>query len=259
MLLVEPIEAFEDNYIWLLHRQGRDAAVVVDPGDEGPVLKALKAKHLRLTAILITHKHGDHTGGVKALVKRFPGIPVYGPTHEAASGVTHPLKDGEEITLPELDCELWVMDVPGHTEGHIAFVGDGLVFCGDALFSSGCGRVFTGDFEAMAASLHRLAQLPPETQVYCAHEYTMANLGFAALVEPHSATLAARRALCEQARAAGHPTLPSTIALELAANPFLRTNQPEVIAAAERWTGQPLNTPAAVFRALRTWKDQDYD
>ena len=256
---ISPIPAFDDNYIWLLQRPGYDGCVVVDPGDEEPVIERLSAEDLRLDAILVTHKHGDHVGGIRGLKAVWPEALVYGPVGEPIKTLEHRLREGDTVDLPGLGVRFDVLDVPGHTEGHIAYVGEGALFCGDTLFAGGCGRVFSGTHEQLSASLQRIAHLPGDTRVYCAHEYTLANLGFAAWVEPNSAALQARAARDQDRRAVDQPTVPSLVSDELATNPFMRTGEASVVAAAEAWAGQPLNGPAEVFRALRTWKDKDYD
>jgi hydroxyacylglutathione hydrolase len=259
MLRIEPIRAFEDNYIWLLQRDGDTRCAVVDPGDERPVIERLQQSGLELTAILITHKHGDHVGGVRELKRHWRQAVVYGPVGEPVPLRDQALQEGDEIRLEGLSANFRILDVPGHTEGHIAYLGAGALFCGDTLFGCGCGRVFSGTFEQLHAALQRFARLDPATAVYCAHEYTLANIGFAKWVEPHNAELLERAHLTDQHRSRGEPTVPSTIALELATNPFMRTAEPAVIGAAEHWAGRPLGSSAAVFRAVRTWKDQDYD
>ena len=259
MIDVSPIPAFDDNYIWLLRRPGHSACAVVDPGDEDPVLECLREEGLGLDAILITHKHGDHVGGIAGLKAEWPEAKVYGPADEPIRAIEVRLREGDRVELPSLDARFEVFDVPGHTEGHIAYYSPGLLFCGDTLFAGGCGRVFSGTFEQLSDSLIRLATLPPDTQVYCAHEYTLANLGFAAWVEPDSSALVARRQRDEALREKGRPTVPSSLGDELATNPFMRTDRANVAAAASRWAGQALADRAAVFRALRTWKDKDYD
>lgn len=259
MLAIAPIPAFDDNYIWLLRVVGSRACAVVDPGDEDPVLDRLSADGLDLVAILVTHRHGDHVGGVAALKQRYAAAVVYGPANEPVPQRDLAVRDGDVVELPALGARFAVLGVPGHTEDHVAYLGKGLLFCGDTLFAAGCGRVFGGTFEQLHASLQRLAALPPDTAVYCAHEYTEANLGFAQWVEPASAVVAERLAQVRALRRCGTPTLPSSIGLECATNPFLRVAEPSVIAAAERWAGRALADGAAVFRALRTWKDRDYD
>lgn len=256
-LSVIPVAAFRDNYIWLLSR-GRLAAVV-DPGDAAPVLAALRQRDLRLTGILLTHHHNDHCGGLEALLDADIWAPggrgpvVFGPAGESITGVTDPVAGGETVRLPGIDCTFEVLAVPGHTRGHVAYHGDGRLFCGDTLFAGGCGRIFEGTPAQMADSLARLAALPPETLVYCAHEYTEGNLHFAAVVEPDNAALRQRIAVVAQQRAAWLPTVPSRLADELATNPFLRGGEAAVCAA----VGLPAGTaPAEVFAALRAWKDR---
>lgn len=259
MLHVTPVRAFEDNYIWMLSADGSDQAVALDPGDETPVLDWLQARGKQLAAILITHHHYDHTGGVPELVEAYPGIPVYGPAKESIRGVDHPVGEGDSISLDWAGETLQVLEVAGHTAGHVAYLGAGALFCGDTLFAAGCGRVFDGSFEQLAASLDRIARLAAETRIYCAHEYTLDNLGFAAWVEPESEAVHQRIAREQAKRQAGGPTLPSSLALELETNPFLRTAVPAVKAAAERAAAQSLSGHEAVFTALRQWKDREYD
>src|SRR6056297_444072 len=254
---ISPIPAFADNYIWLV--RGDDGAVVVDPGDAGPVLERLDREGLELRSILVTHHHGDHVGGIPALLQRFPGIPVYGPAGEAIPTLTHRLGHGDRVVPAGLDTEFEVLEVPGHTAGHIAYHGDGALFCGDTLFACGCGRLFEGTAEQMAASLGRIRALPPQTRVYCAHEYTLVNIGFAKWVEPDNAHLLAREEADTAARREGRPTVPSTLELELRTNPFLRWDDPAVIAAAGRYAGHDVNGAAHVFGAVRRWKDREDD
>ncbi|WP_374365511.1 hydroxyacylglutathione hydrolase [Piscinibacter sp.] len=250
------LPAFTDNYIWMLH-DGTDA-VVVDPGDAAPVLAALDERQLALAAILVTHHHGDHVGGVDDLRPRLKGA-VYGPRSESIPAPYVPLAGGD--TVQALGLSFTVIDVPGHTAGHIAYFveagrdGAPLLFCGDTLFSGGCGRLFEGTAEQMHASLAKLAALPGETRVCCAHEYTLSNLKFARAVEPGNAALARYQAECEATRAASRPTLPSRIALERAINPFLRCAEPEVIASA-RAQGAASAAGAEIFAALRRWKNE---
>lgn len=248
-----PLPAFRDNYIWTLH-DGRHA-VVVDPGDAGPVSALLSAKGLQLSAILVTHHHPDHVGGIATLVERWP-VPVFGPAHETIPGITQRLAEGDRIRLPGLDLALKVLEVPGHTLGHIAYVGEGILFCGDTLFSAGCGRLFEGTAAQLKASLDKLAALPADTKVYCTHEYTLSNLAFARRVEPHNPARDAYLTDCEARRARQEPTLPSTIGREQAVNPFLRTAEPQIAASVEQWLGHPPADGVACFAALREWKNQ---
>jgi hydroxyacylglutathione hydrolase len=246
------LPAFDDNYIWVLRRDG--IAAVVDPGDAAPVQAHLTATGDRLAAILLTHHHGDHVGGVTGLVKGSAStIEVYGPAAENIAGVTRPLAGGECLRLPGLDLELDVLAVPGHTRGHLAYhaaaIGtSGALFCGDTLFGAGCGRLFEGTPTQMQASLARIAVLPAPTLVYCAHEYTQSNLRFAITVEPHNADIQARVADVAARRTARQATVPSTIGLECATNPFLRWDSPAVVAAAadrlRRLTRRPPSRPS---------------
>jgi hydroxyacylglutathione hydrolase len=256
MAAIIPIPAFSDNYIWLV-REGANA-VVVDPGDAAPVQDYLDRERLALTAILNTHHHGDHVGGNAALLDR-RAVPVYGPARESIPGLTHALAEGDRIDVPGIGCRLSVLDVPGHTAGHIAYTGEiggePVAFVGDTLFAGGCGRLFEGTPEQMTVSLGKLAALPGATRVYCAHEYTMANLRFAAAVEPHNPLLQARIGREQAKRDRGQPTVPSTVADERATNPFLRAAEPEVFAAAETHAGSVLADAVAVFATLREWKN----
>lgn len=245
------IPAFKDNYIWLL-RKGT-AAVVVDPGDAGPVLAVLEREGLALTAILITHHHADHQGGIAGLLARYPAA-VFGPQVESITGLSRPLRGGETIDLPELGVAFAVIAVPGHTLGHLAYYGADCLFCGDTLFGAGCGRVFEGTMAQMRASLERLAALPEGTAVYCAHEYTQANLRFALAVDPDNRRLRQRADEVAAARAMGEASVPSTLAQEKATNPFLRCGERALIASAQRRVAQA-NDPLEVFTALREWKN----
>ncbi len=245
------IPAFKDNYIWLL-RKGA-AAAVIDPGDARPVLEVLERERLTLSAILVTHHHADHQGGVGRLLAHY-SADVFGPAAESITGRTTPVRGGDMVRIPFCDIEFRVLDVPGHTLGHVAYYGAGCLFCGDTLFGAGCGRLFEGTATQMADSLARLAALPDQTAVYCAHEYTQANLRFALAVEPGNRCLRSRAEAVSLARGEGLPTIPSTIALEKASNPFLRCGEPEVVASARRRVPEAKDS-VAVFAALRAWKD----
>ena len=250
-----PVSAFADNYLWLLHDGKR--ALVVDPGDAGPVLRALQASRLQLESILVTHHHADHTGGVDAL-RKATGATVYGPATERIPAPFQPLREGDRVATLSLDFQ--VLDVPGHTAGHIAFYtpdmdNQPLLFCGDTLFSGGCGRLFEGTPAQMLASLDKLAALPRATRVCCAHEYTLANLSFALAVEPDNAALAAYAQHCRQLREQGKPTLPSSIGQEVLINPFLRTRQAAIMAAVHHFDASTTDD-TTVFAALRQWKNQ---
>ncbi|MET0089738.1 MAG: hydroxyacylglutathione hydrolase [Candidatus Thiodiazotropha sp.] len=259
MLEITPLSSFDDNYIWVLRNPGSSQVVVVDPGDETPVLEWLRETSSQLSAVLLTHHHYDHVGGVPELAEAFPGLPVFGPANEKIRGLTHPLREADRPEIPGLEADLRVLEVPGHTAGHIAYYGEGALFCGDTLFAAGCGRVFDGTFEQLSRSLLRIADFPADTQVYCAHEYTLDNLGFAQWVEPDNPDIAERLSMDRAQREAGLPTVPSRLASELQTNPFLRTRIPAVVSVAEQKAGQTLATPASVFSALRQWKDREYD
>ncbi len=253
MVKVSRVSAFKDNYIWLLHLPGDESRVLaVDPGDAAPVTRHLDDHDLTLVGILITHHHADHVGGVKTLVAEWQ-CPVWGPAREDIPCRTHALRESDAINVFGL--HFTILDVPGHTAGHIAYYGEGLLLIGDTLFAAGCGRLFEGTAELMQHSLAKLLQLPAETLVYCAHEYTLANLAFARAVEPDNEALIAREGMARTQREAGEATIPSRLGDEFETNPFLRWDQPAVIAAASRMAGQALTTPVAVFATVRSWKD----
>ena len=251
-LQVVPIPAFDDNYLWLLVR-GKHA-LVVDPGDAAPVLDYLMAHALELCAILCTHHHADHVGGIKTLLKKFP-VPVYGPAHETIPGRTQAVSQDDLVKIPKMELTFRVFDVPGHTAGHVAYYGAERLFCGDTLFACGCGRVFEGTPAMMYASIAKLTALPDATLMYCAHEYTLDNIRFARKVEPDNPDLIQRERDDRNSRAHQQPTVPSTLGLEKRTNPFMRSLVPSVIQAAEHYAGHALPEPAQVFGTVRGWKD----
>jgi hydroxyacylglutathione hydrolase len=255
MLEVSPVRAFSDNYIWLIRAPGdQDAAVVVDPGQARPVDTVLEQRGLRLRAILVTHHHLDHVGGVAELAARH-GAKVFGPARERLPCEAQTLDDGDHVHLAELGLDFLVMAIPGHTLGHIAYFGHGVLFCGDTLFSGGCGRLFEGTPDQMLDSLDRIASLPDETRIYCAHEYTLGNLRFAASVEPGNADVIGALEATRMLRERDAITLPSDLGRERRINPFLRCRVPAVRSAAEAHAGRPLPQASDVLAAVRSWKD----
>jgi hydroxyacylglutathione hydrolase len=258
-----PVPAFTDNYIWLLCDGQRRRAAVVDPGDAAPVIAALAAHGLELVAVLVTHHHADHVGGLPALREAFPAAVVHGPRNPAIGGIDRRYGQGDTLVLDGFELRFQVIEVPGHTLDHIAWFAPSIgstdprpvLFCGDTLFAGGCGRLFEGTATQMLASLGRLAALPDETMVFCAHEYTASNLRFARAVEPGNEAIAERDRRVTELRAAKRATVPSRLALERATNPFLRTAQGTVRAAAEARLGRAANDDAEVLAAIRQWKD----
>jgi hydroxyacylglutathione hydrolase len=248
------VPVLKDNYIWLIIHPSSAQCLITDPGDAAPVMAALQTHKLTPIGILLTHHHYDHTDGVAELLKHYD-VPVYGAANEIIPTVTYPLWGGETLEFFKSALQLLVLSIPGHTRGHLAYYGANAVFCGDTLFTAACGRVFEGTMAQMYDSLQQLAALPDNTQVYCGHEYTSASLVFACAVEPGNARLQQRVVETQALIAQGLPTVPSTLALEKATNPFLRCNQVNVKQAAERHCGKRLSTPEKVFTVLREWKN----
>jgi hydroxyacylglutathione hydrolase len=247
------LPAFRDNYLWLI-RHGAHA-VVVDPGDAAPVIAWLEEHDVTLDAVLVTHHHSDHVGGLAALTERW-SPKVFGPRDDRIQGLTRVVGEGDTIALPEVGLAMQVIEVPGHTRSHVAYYGGNALFCGDTLFVAGCGRLFEGTPAQMSRSLGKLAALPGTTRVYCAHEYTLSNIRFARAAEPDNPLLAELEADATAARARNEPTVPSTIARERATNPFLRCDQPGVMRSASEQAGTPLSDPVAVLAAIREWKNR---
>jgi hydroxyacylglutathione hydrolase len=250
---VVPIPAFTDNYIWCIRNQA--SATVVDPGDADPVLDYLAKENLRLAAVLATHHHADHVGGIQALVEAHPA-PVFAPFDDRIDAVTNRVADADGVELPDFEITLRVLGIPGHTRTHVAYYGANLLFCGDTLFACGCGRLFEGTPAQMHASLARLAALPDSTRVYCGHEYTLSNLRFGRAVDPDNSELRAWEREAIEQRRSNQPTLPSLLAREKRANPFLRCADSTVAASVRRETGATLASPVEVFAALREWKNR---
>ena len=251
-LQIIPIPAFEDNYIWTLIEPDKRIAACVDPGDAAPLLAYLKEEQLELCAILITHHHWDHSGGIPDLLSKFD-VPVYGP--QGVDGVSQTMQGGDKINIAALGLDLNVLDIPGHTLDHLAYYNDSMLFCGDTLFSSGCGRLFEGTPQQMHNSLSLLAALPAATLMYCGHEYTAANLKFAHTVEPNNAAVLERITEVATLREKGIASLPVKLSTELKTNPFLRCNNTDVIRAVEEHCANNLTSTVQVFTELRRWKD----
>ena len=251
MLTITAIPALEDNYIWLLQRERH--AVAVDPGEAAPVLEFLQANGLQLDAILCTHRHHDHVDGIEEL-RRVYNVPVHGRSHPKNPHITHDLREGDRLRLDVLDVEFEIIEVPGHLDDHIAFIAQRAVFCGDIMFGAGCGKNFEGTLTQLHHSLQRIAALPDDALVYCAHEYTAYNLPFALACEPNNPDIQRRAAETKRLRSANQPTVPFTIALEKATNPYLRCTNPELIRTMQA-RGLADTSELGVFTALRNWRD----
>jgi hydroxyacylglutathione hydrolase len=254
MLNILRLSAFKDNYIWLLVNTKTNSGVVVDPGDAAPVLEILRLTSIRLNAILITHHHADHCAGIPRLLEQVE-VPVYGPQHETIPHCSHPLSEGDIVNLDALDIQLNVLDIPGHTLGHIAYVVNNMLFCGDTLFTGGCGRLFEGTALQMFNSLNKLKQLPKETLVYCGHEYTLANLEFAMTIEPDNEILIQRFENVKSQVEKKEATVPSLLSLELETNPFLRTHISAVAAAVKEFATHPIKDESDILLNMRSKKD----
>ena len=257
-LQIIPISAFKDNYIWLLHNDMQ--AIVVDPGDATPVLATLNRLNLQLHSILITHHHHDHIGGVEALMQTFPSVQVYAPSQEKYHFKHMPVSEPHTIQFDDFyhhnqPLIFSIIDLPGHTLGHIAYYADGILFCGDTLFGAGCGRLFEGTPEQMYASLQKLAGLASDTLVFCTHEYTLHNIHFALTLEPNNEALIARLANTQALRMNNQPSLPSNIHLELTTNPFLRCHTLGFQQAIQHSVALNATNPLAIFTAIRQMRN----
>jgi hydroxyacylglutathione hydrolase len=252
MLTLIPLPAFDDNYIWVLHDDRH--AVAVDPGDPAPLIAYLDAHRLTLTAVLITHHHRDHTGGNTLLRQRYD-CAIHAPDNPRIPAVTHVLHGGDTLDLAAPGLHFEILATPGHTLDHISYVGQGCVFCGDTVFGCGCGKLFEGTPAMMAASLDAILGLPDATRVCCAHEYTLSNIDFAKTIDGTNPALLERERADRALRAQHQPTLPSTLALEKATNPFLRFHDPDMTAFAANYLNRPYPGPAEVFGAIRAAKD----
>ena len=254
MLEIIPITALKDNYIWLLENKINRHAVIVDPSKHEPVLEFIKIRGLIPIAILITHHHWDHVGGIAGLINEF-GIPVYTPKNEAVRGSTNPVSEGDIINLSELGLNIRILDVPGHTSGAIAYYTEKMLFSGDTLFTAGCGRLFEGSPAEMYHSLSKIKKLSDDVLVYCGHEYTVSNLEFASIVEKNNKSIQKRLGMALQTRKLGQPTVPTSLEIEKQTNPFLRCEEESVINAASKRAGRILDNPVEVFATIRSWKD----
>jgi hydroxyacylglutathione hydrolase len=253
MIKIESIEAFTDNYIWLITTI--EGSIVIDPGESSKIINFLKEKQLNLKAILVTHHHFDHTGGINEILFHFP-VDVFGPFNNGIENINKKLKDGDKVSIIGIEFE--IIEIPGHTLDHIAFYsennGSPILFCGDTLFAGGCGRVFEGTSDQMYESLNKLKILPDNTSVYCGHEYTLSNLKFAKEAEPFNQNTLSRYNEVLELREKGFPSIPSSLSTELKTNPFLRSDVEEVqenISIKFKTTKEPKE----IFKALRSWKD----
>jgi hydroxyacylglutathione hydrolase len=251
---IDPVRTLKDNYVWVITDIVHKTAVIIDPGEARPVIDFLKARGLSLMAILVTHHHWDHTDGIAPLLQAY-SVPVYGSASGLTPAITNPIQAGSSIQIQSFPLTFQVMEIPGHTLDHIAYYSQGTLFCGDTLFGAGCGRLFEGTAAQLYDSLQKIAALPDDTKIYCAHEYTLHNLQFAQMVEPDNKNITKRIHQVIQLRNHHHPSLPSTLKEEKETNPFLRCENATIRDKVSQYVGQALHTPMAVFAALRKWKD----
>lgn len=253
-MTLKPLPSLTDNYIWLFINHSNSTAVIVDPGTAAGCENFFDQEGIQPVAILVTHRHWDHVNGIEQLVQRY-NIPVFGPATEPVPCLTNPLSHDDRFSIPELKLDFQILDIGGHTEGHIGYLTNNRLFCGDTLFSAGCGRLLGGTAAQLHASLNRISQLPDETAIYCAHEYTLDNLRFAQAVEPGNRDIQSRIDEVKTLRRENLPSLPSTLQMEKRYNPFLRTRQESVMQAVAEHSGQQIANSEDCFRYLRMWKD----
>jgi hydroxyacylglutathione hydrolase len=258
MIEIIPIPAFKDNYIWAIHSKGSRSIWIVDPGDALPVIRYLESHQLQLGGILVTHHHWDHAGGLPDLQERYPNTPIYGADPKQVPSITHPITEGDSISLSAWEGELaiQIMAIPGHTLDHTAYLLNDALFCGDTLFACGCGRIFEGTPSMMFHSLSKLKQLPAHTRIYCGHEYTLPNILFALKVDPQNVVLQQRYEKVHALRQTNACTLPSILSDEWLTNPFLRCDTIDVQSAVSAKTQHKMDDPLLTFAALREWKNQ---
>lgn len=252
---LKPLPSLSDNYIWVIINTINSTAVIIDPGAATVCVNFLEQQNIRPVAILVTHRHWDHVNGIEQLIKKYD-IPVYGPATEFIPCLTAPLTSHDSFSIPEIKLDFQAMDLSGHTAGHIGYLTDNMLFCGDTLFSAGCGRLFSGTAEQLHAALQRIKQLPADTTIYCAHEYTLDNLRFAQVVEPDNAAIQSRVEEVKTLRAKNLPSLPSTLENEMRYNPFLRTDRVNIMKTVAQHSGQNIDNSEDCFRYLRIWKDR---
>ncbi|MFV1975956.1 MAG: hydroxyacylglutathione hydrolase [Candidatus Scalindua sp.] len=253
-ILINPLPSLQDNYIWLLIDAVNSTAIIIDPGTAIGCEKFFEQHNIRPVAMLITHRHWDHVDGIEQLKQKFD-IPVFGPATEFIPCLTTPLNSNDSVNIPELNLDFQIIDIGGHTAGHIGYLLDDKLFCGDTLFSAGCGRLFDGTAEQLHESLQRIKQLPEKTVIYCAHEYTLDNLRFAQAVDPDNQAIQSRIEEVKALRASNLPSLPFTLKDELRYNPFLRTEKESIMQAVAEYSGVQINNSEDCFRYLRLWKD----